>query len=104
MDTAPLKVINLCHYFQTPNHDLLLTVFFSPAKIFRFWYLPLSKMNSSTSQKQKWSPADCKLRSATPDWGLLYRPITLYQTWDIKMLRCYLPNKTNLFGYTKCVW
>ena len=36
MDNAPLKVIKLSHYFQTPNHDLLLTVFFSPAKSFRF--------------------------------------------------------------------
>ena len=35
MDTAPLKVIKLCRYFQTPNHDLLLTVFFSPARIDR---------------------------------------------------------------------
>ena len=25
MDTAPLKVIKLCHYFQTLNYGLLLT-------------------------------------------------------------------------------
>ena len=36
VDTAPLEVKKLCRHFQIPNHDLLLTVFFSLAKIFRF--------------------------------------------------------------------
>ena len=56
MKTAPLKVIKLCCYFETPDHELLLTVFLTQAKIFKFWYSPFLKMNSPTSQKQKRSP------------------------------------------------
>ena len=63
MDTAPLKVIKLCRYFQTPNHDQLLAVIFSPAKIFRFWYSPLLKLNSPTSQtKNEALPNTSKLK------------------------------------------